>query len=99
MKVYDLIQIHGKDCYVVTVVQSHNEGDVVQDVQIESFVTEFSQVVEKRKTIEAQKMDVLILQPCMVEDVSPIENAEFFHAYYGWNEKKDLPKDKISLIS
>lgn len=97
MKVYDLVQTYGKDCYVVTAVRSRNEEGTVQDVQIESFANEFSLAVEKRKILEAQEIDVLIVPPFLTEDVSPTETADFLRAFYGWNEEKDIQMDKILL--
>lgn len=94
MKVYNLVQTYGKDCYVVTAVRSRNEEGTVQDVQIESFANEFSQAVERRRVLKEQEVDALIVPPFLTEDVSPAETADFLRAFYGWNEEKDLSKDE-----
>lgn len=40
MKVYDLIQTYGKDCYVVATINSRDSEGCAEDVKIESFAND-----------------------------------------------------------
>ena len=90
MKVYDLIQTYGKDCYVVATINSRDSEGCAEDVKIESFANEFSQAVAKREAFNNQDLEVLIVPPFLTDEVSPSEPADFFRAYYGWKEEKDV---------
>ena len=95
MKVYDLIQTYGKDCYVVATINSRDSEGCAEGVKIESFANEFSQAVAKREALKNQDLEVLIVPPFLTDDVSPAETADFFRAYYGWKEEKDIQMDKM----
>ena len=59
------------------------------------YSNEFSQAVAKREALKNQDLEVLIVPPFLTDDVSPAETADFFRAYYGWKEEKDIQMDKM----